>query len=598
MPNPVVSPRPTPSVAPVSVGALPARPTVTATPAHGAPASEHVQRPATAQDSRVRQLVQVMAARKQAEEAVDDWSRLAHLQDPRLMSNKALRQEYLALAQEIKTAIAQGNKTLYIHQSKVSHLPDAALTVFDTLEFKHMYCLKKLSIPAATPHAGLVRTTARKVHITGSGELTELAVDHPHCGAITVAISNPEPGVPPHPDLAPGELHIAIKRCLEFSQLDLSRTCATKVTVHSDVHYVHYVRLVAPPQLRVLRGRIKLGLDPEGEIFKKLLNNQALHLVRPIGRTLSERSRPRCVTAASVLCLGECLFLFDKLKGLVVEPDSGPDLSPALCVQQAVFRGIFGQILRECLGDSWVDAPGIEDADGLKPQEMDAKITAAHVQLKAFIYGENPGDHATYLHKLTQFLGDWLPLQHYIKAHSSFKHKPEAAGIRGLQFALNRLADSDAVLPELSPVSYKHIREEWIRTQLHVGYPLMPAVAPPAFVEAERISQRHSEFPWQKSILIQPISSYNAQALVVMKIQYEGEVQPMAAAVGPLELKPTPGGELVGGRTTRLRYLDFQRSRIKGGFSQIIFSLPPGTENFDLRYGGSSTTDNRYTVPN
>jgi hypothetical protein len=258
---------------------------------------------------RMRHQVLVSPHKKQAKEAVDSWLKQVNSNDPETITNEILHAEYKALGRKIKQTIDVSDRKLEIEQSMVSHLPDAALSMFDTVKLKEMYRLTALKIPAAT-HPSESAHPPRHVEITSSVKLTEVAVAHRQPEAISVVFSALLVSLPAK--LSDDKLHISVKRCSNLRKLDLSGTAATEILLQAH-RSAAGVALVPPPQLRHLHGRIAPKMDPNRVIWNLIWRNKALHLVSAPAADANEVKPPPPVAASSVLCLGEALYLMQLL---------------------------------------------------------------------------------------------------------------------------------------------------------------------------------------------------------------------------------------------------------------------------------------------
>jgi hypothetical protein len=511
-----------------------------------------------------------------AKKAVDDWLKKVPHCDPLVSIDKLLHREYLAMAKTIKVAIERGDKALRLSESRVSHLPTAALAIFDRLNFQDMYNLVTLKIPAAmtSPDA---RHAARHLEINSAHHLTELTVEHPLPGLISAALSNMHgDNVCAFSEPPADGLHVGIHRCVRLVKLDLSGTAATALSIQSSVGSLS---LVAPPKLCVLHGRVPKSMDPQGHIFTHLLNNQALHLVTPSRASAESLTSPAPVSTTAVLCLGEIVYLFHLLNTnrSLVEQESVP---LSLCIQQAVYRGLFGPVLRQCLGPQWLDTPELEDVSdplandnpALPPELAGHSI---HGKLTHFTHGSGAEQRAQYCKRLVEFLGDWLPLRRHL--HSRLKREgagiAATAGIKGHQAMVEFLAESDRG---------KASREDWIREHLHVGYDILPESPPPEFNDCPPSNQDALRPSVVKGVLCRPSSPYNSQILIHVRAIKRGEgdvtrITPRAVACGTGDTAPS-----IAEYDIAIEAAPHRASVYRDKVGPAYFSVPPHTSTLRL----------------
>jgi hypothetical protein len=540
-------------------------------------------------DANMRHQILVRGVKDQAKKTVDDWLNQVNFHDPEVLADTRLLPEYAALAQKIKHAIDAGDRTLTLDKNLVSHLPDAALTMFDTFKLKAMSRLTNLRIPSAT-HPTQPTHPPRHVEITNSAKLTEVAVEHRQHGLISAALSQSYLGdVSPLSELLAGELHIGIQQCYLLRKLDLCGTSATELSLQSSAHHVV---LVPPPDLRNLRGRIGLGVDPGHNILAHTLCNQAHHLASTSDISTRNLTPSHPSAAAQILCLGEVTFLLQLLDhntNFSAELEGPSPISPTLCQQQAVMRGLFGPAMRQCFGDEWVDGPGIESAECLQVDDNPVVETtaeeiaiSAHTKLSEFMgvsaNAANAGtSRAAYLDQLLAFLDQWPPVRQYIKNHSGLQHQVDTAAqalaIRTLQYGNRKIATSETN-------QYREVRKQWMRTQLHAGYSILPETPPPEFVSCTQINQGMNSQVIRR-ICSRQSSPYNAQTLVHATAEVGGvglvtRITPRVALADPGAATPSIAEYDIS--TEHAPHMAIDGSAA----SPALFSLPPNTTEFKI----------------
>jgi hypothetical protein len=366
---------------------------------------------------------------------------------------------------------------------------------------------------------------------------TELAVAHQQLGRISAVLTfNGVDDISPPAQLSAGELHIGIYRRRIFRKLDLSGTSATEFFLQTKLRGFD---LVPPPQLRHLHGQIGKGMDPDGAIWQLIGRNQAHHSVSALAPATSDQDPPRPSSAAPVLCLGEALHLLnllDEQTGFSKEENWSYSV-PSLCQRQAVLRELFGPALRKCLGDAWVDSPGIRwdgaqaglgnplienhgvdvDSDGdaasvdsQASDEEQAVARSAHAILIEIRGKPGTREHGEYIENLVEALEKWPPVRQYIQHYSGLQAKCDTALNSGLT-RLNRDKKFTPITTGDTDLSQK-IRREWVSSQLHEGNDILLESPPPELQSYQRLILGELI----DILCIKPSSPYNAQTLVAV----------------------------------------------------------------------------------
>jgi hypothetical protein len=553
---------------------------------------------------RMRHQVLVSAHKKQAKEAVDSWLKQVNSNDPATVTDEILHAEYKALGHKIKQTIDAGERKLEIEASMVSHLPDAALSMFDTVKLNEMYRLTALKIPAAT-HPSESAHPPRHVEIIGSFKLTEVAVAHRQPEAISVVFSALRVSLPAK--LSDDKLHISVQRCSNLRRLDLSGTAATEILLQADVS-VPGVALVPPPQLRHLHGRIAPKMDPNRVIWNLIWRNKALHLVSAPAADANEVKPPPPVAASTVLCLGEALYLMELLD---IRTDFGAHaednrLPTRLCTQQAIMRNLFGPALRPYLGDEWVDGPGVgwgnhmpengnprietfdawvlhEDSDSDVSQAEDHVPEfgnrRAHSVLSRFRGEPGSAERDEYITGLVAHLENWPPVREYIQHHSKLQSHCDTANAYGL-LGLRGDKKIATIATANTDLSLK-IRKEWIRSQLDDYKVLLPS-PPPRFQELTRTNRSaHNSKSAVRFGFIKPSSPYEKRVQVQVSADMGGRC---------LETRITPRATVPGSEAAVEGIPEYDIAIEKSlhvdlGFNEAspaLFYLPPGTTLFRI----------------
>jgi hypothetical protein len=300
----------------------------------------------------MRRQLTVQAQKNAAIQDAEVWLAEATTHDLEAFLNKDLRDDYRQVFAKIKASIENGAKELTLKWSGVSHRPEAVLRHFSNFNFENLSPLTSLKIPAPI-HAEGTQKHQREIIIFRCRRLTELSVADTHHACVHVVAALAE-----HPQSRVKAQNNLLIRCVvgaALKKIDLSGTAATALDL---LVAQEGVFMAAPPKLLTCRGIVTNDFDPEGQIFLRMLNNQAdpLDPESSIDLTAPYDSRPiSTLIPAGLVQLAQVSILMHGFTD-EIKYEAKRLKVPTLCLQQACLLDIFGPVLRRHWGPTaWLD---------------------------------------------------------------------------------------------------------------------------------------------------------------------------------------------------------------------------------------------------